>query len=535
MRRLRVGVIDLVSKAPTRALYARIMNANVATIMPQIVAAWCQSEGHEVRFLCYTGLEDLARELPSDCDLVFISAFTHAAQTAYALSNRLRSQGAVTALGGPHARCYPEDARRYFDYVFGLTDRQVLRDVLGDCAPHAPEGVRVGARAQPRELPGVRERWPFIETILPKAPFVKITPVIGSLGCPYRCSFCIDADVPYQALDFERLKEDLRFLRRRFERPWVSWYDPNFGVRFDETLDAIEEAVPPGSLAFIAESSLSLLSEARAARLARNGFVAILPGIESWFDLGHKAGSGRRTGLEKVLRVSERVEAVRRHVPFVQTNFVLGLDADAGPEPFELTKRFLDLTPAAFPAISLHTAFGEGAPANLELQREGRVLEFPFHVMSNLTMNVRPHHYSWPEFYRGVRDVVEHAFSWRGIARRWRATEGAPPRAIGLLRAVSTEGWGRIRYYRDIVRRLEADRDFRGYYEGETNEIPAFYTDQVRRDLGPLWDWLPAGAMRHDVNSYLKATREPSRVAVVKARRTGEAERSQRRSKKMRW
>jgi hypothetical protein len=112
MRRLRVGVVDLVTRGPTRALYARVMNANLASIMPQVVAAWCEAEGHEVSFTCYTGFEDLDRELPGDVDLVFICAFTEAALLAYALSNRFRAKGAVTVLGGPHARCYPEDARK---------------------------------------------------------------------------------------------------------------------------------------------------------------------------------------------------------------------------------------------------------------------------------------------------------------------------------------------------------------------------------------------------------------------------------------
>ena len=64
IRKLRVGVIDLVTKGPTRALYARVMNANLASIMPQVVAAWCEAEGHEVTFVCYTGLENLVDELP---------------------------------------------------------------------------------------------------------------------------------------------------------------------------------------------------------------------------------------------------------------------------------------------------------------------------------------------------------------------------------------------------------------------------------------------------------------------------------------
>ena len=68
---------------------------------------------------------------------------------------------------------------------------------------------------------------------------------------------------------------------------------------------------------------------------------------------------------------------ILRYVPYVQTNFVLGMDSDEGPEPFELTKRFLDLAPGAFPAYSLLSAFGRAAPLNLEYQRAGRVLPLP--------------------------------------------------------------------------------------------------------------------------------------------------------------
>jgi hypothetical protein len=89
MRKLRIGIIDLVCTGPTRALWARVMNAN--SIMPQAVAVWCQQEGHEVTYLCYTGFENLADELPENVDIVFIGAFTESAQMAYALSNRFRS------------------------------------------------------------------------------------------------------------------------------------------------------------------------------------------------------------------------------------------------------------------------------------------------------------------------------------------------------------------------------------------------------------------------------------------------------------
>src|SRR6266849_3191731 len=190
MRKLHIGIIDIVAKGPTQALYARVMNANLAGIMPQVIGVWCKEQGHDVTFVCYTGAEDLLKELPSDVDLVFIAAFTEAAHTAYALSNLFRSKGAITAIGGPHARCYPEDAQRYFDYVLGFTDRETLRDVLRDCSQHRPVGMHIAARQQPKTLPGVRERWQFIEPTLKKAPIIRIIPMLGSLGCPYTCSFC---------------------------------------------------------------------------------------------------------------------------------------------------------------------------------------------------------------------------------------------------------------------------------------------------------------------------------------------------------
>src|SRR5215207_2277361 len=276
MRRLRIGILDLVTKS-NPSLYGRLMNANLASIMPQVVGVWCEQEGHDVHFVCYTGVEDLLQELPADLDLIFIGAFSQSAQLSYALSNFFRKRGAITVLGGPHARCYPEDAQRYFDYVLGFTDRQVLDEVLQECAPSRPIGRVLAAARHPSELPSLASRWKFVEATLAKAPVIKFVPMIASLGCPYTCSFCIDSTVDYQPLGFGALSEDLAFLLTKQRNPIVGWHDPNFGVRFDDYMEAVEAAVPQGRMRHIAESSLSLLSEKHLQRLQQNGFQAILP------------------------------------------------------------------------------------------------------------------------------------------------------------------------------------------------------------------------------------------------------------------
>ncbi len=506
MRKLRIGVIDLVSQGPTSALWARVMNANLSSIMPQVVAVWCKRAGHDVSMLCYTGFENLEKELPRDLDLVFVGAFTESALVAYALSNRFHAAGTVTVLGGPHARCYPEDAQKYFDYVLGFTDEAVIDDVLKECSRHSPLGVRLSAPRQPLHLPGVRDRWEFMEGTLRKAPLIQVVPMLASLGCPYTCSFCIDSTVPYQVLDLDILKSDLRFLLSKFKRPLVGWHDPNFGVQFDAIMNTIEEAVPADSIDFIAESSLSLLSEPHLLRLQRNGFKAVLPGIESWFDLGEKSRTNAVRGEDKVKQVAEHVNMILRHVPYVQTNFVMGLDSDMGPEPFELTKRFIDHSPGAFPGFSLLTAFGAAAPLNLDYQRENRVLPFPFHFLNNNgAMNLKPKHYTWPEFYEHLIGLTRYSFSGRAILRRLVATRASVPRWLNVIRAVSSEGYGRTRYYRQIYARLRNDLAFRRFFEQETSIVPQFYIDRIRRDLGPIWGSLPEGALMHDQNAFLKS------------------------------
>jgi hypothetical protein len=164
------------------------------------------------------------------------------------------------------------------------------------------------------------------------------------------------------------------------------------------------------------------------------------------------------------------------------------------------------MTPGAFPGYSLLTAFGQAAPLNLLYQRANRVLPFPFQFLNNnQAMNVKPKNYSWPQFYDHVIDLTRHTYSWRAILNRCRATPGFIPRWMNLVRAVSSEGFGRINYHNQVRRQLNTDPQFRCYFEQETTALPQFYSELARKELGPLWEWLPEGALHHDPYAYLKS------------------------------
>jgi len=101
--------------------------------------------------------------------------------------------------------------------------------------------------------------------------------------------------------------------------------------------------------------------------------------------------------------------------------------------------------------------------------------------------------------------LSKYSYSWHSIINRYKAIKAMIPRWMNVLRAVSSSGFGRIRYYEEVRRRLDDDRQFRRFFEQETSELPRFYVDRVRKELGLLWEWLPEGAMYHDPNAYLKS------------------------------
>ncbi len=512
-RRVRVGIVDLIARTATRSPYQRLMNANYVSIMPQAIAAWAEELGCEVQYDTYTGFEDLRRILPREVDILFLSAFTPAAYLAYAISSVYRRRGVVTVLGGPHARAYAQDARRHFDYVAGFTDKALIRELVRHGEPQPRGGVRVTAARQPRDLPGVRRRWRFARHALAKSRVITSVPMLGSLGCPYDCSFCVDATVAYETLPYDQIREDLVFLTRQFARPVVGWHDPNFGIRFDEYMSAIDAAVRPGTVRFVAESSLSVLTESHLKGLAARGFQGLIVGIESWSGFGAKARQRASTGIAKAEAVGRHVDLVTRYIPHVQTNFVWGLDGDAGAEPFDVTRRFLELAPAAFPVHSLFTAFGDSSPLATELAADGRVLDVPYHCQdTSLIHNVRVQHYSAAELYGRLADLAHECYSPGATLRRFRRTPHAwssGSRWMGMVRAMSS-AW-RGPHYAKLRDLFATDREFAAFAAGETS-APRAFRASVAAELGPFF----YAHLPRDVVTYLEAPwrdRRPSSEA----------------------
>ena len=482
---MRIGVLDILVDSPcTWANYAYrvVLKKQYASIAPQAVAVWCRQLGHKVSYAAYYGQKDPRRMLPDDLDVVFISTYTQSSALGYALSKLYRSEGVLTVIGGPHARSFPVDCLRFFDFVVHDCDKELIDNLLKGAFDR---GTIVTSGRPLRELPSVEERMPEIRAsafAFGRPVRSTMIPLLSSVGCPYSCDFCVDWNNPYALLPLDRLEADLRYLSERWPKTLVAFHDPNFGVKFDQVLSVIEKIPAAARNPYIMESSLSLLKGPRLERLEETGCVYVAPGVESWENYSQKSGVGVTTGREKLERLVEHFEEIAGHVPGLQANFIFGSDVDRGDEPVELTSEFMRRLPFVWPTINIPTPFG-GTPLYDRYLAEGRVLRampFSFYYTPYLVTTLPNYHPI--EYYDKLKDLYTVMTSARMMVRRV-LTEGPPAlRTLHVLRSLAMKKF--VAAFRRVGALLRSDPEVRRFHEGGSRVLPDYYRSVYERRLG---------------------------------------------------
>lgn len=484
---MRVGVLEIltdqVSPGWIRNTYNRHFRRQYASITPQAVSVWCRELGHQVHYATYYGEGRPEDRLPGDLDVVFMATYTRASALAYALARIYRRRGALTVLGGPHATAFPTDSQRFFDLVVHDCDKAMIASILR--REHAPGSV-VSSGHQLEEIPSVEQRMPEIATASfdrGRRLLMSNVPMLTSIGCPYRCDFCVDWKNDYVMLPRERLLADLRYVAEKLPGILLAFHDPNFAVKFDEVLDLIEE-IPAGRRnPYVMESSLSILRGPRLRRLRETNCLYVAPGVESWADYSNKAGVGGSVGREKLDKVIEHFEELHRHVPGLQANFIFGTDGDRGSEPAELTREFIRRLPFVWPTINIPVPFG-GTPLYDRYLTEERVLRtMPFAFYYAPYIVVRPLHYHTVAFYDHLIEIYQAIASSRLLVRRLRSASSPGLGALHFLR--TTGAINGVRTLRNLRERIAGDPELLAFHEGKSSALPSYYRGLLKERLGP--------------------------------------------------
>lgn len=495
---MKIGIIDLLFDAPATTalgrLYARYFRKQFMSIAPQAVAVWCRQLGHKVHYATYYGQCDPLQLIPDDADAVFVASYSQASAPAYALAAVVRRRGALTVIGGPHARAFPSDCLRYFDLVVRDCDKNLIADILhGRCGRHS---VVTSGRAL-TEFPSAEERAPEIAVASfhhGRPLLTSVIPMLSSIGCPYNCNFCVDWNSKYVVLPHDRLKADLEFLSRKWPRAIIAYHDPNFAVRFDETMDVIDLIPEDRRNPYAMESSLSILRQSRLPRLRRTNCVYVAPGVESWRDYSNKSGASGMEGRVKLEKVVSHLRMLADYVPGIQANILFGGDSDQGSEPAELTGEFIRRMPQVWPTINIPSPFG-GTPLYDQWHVEGRILQaMPFAFYYNPYLAITLKHYDPVAYYDHLIDMHVDLSRHRMLVRRL-ATQARPAvRFVHGLRTVAARY--ELAAFRQIREMLCTNARFRAFHEGRTETLPELYHRLFEQRLGRFAELIPRNTRR---------------------------------------
>ena len=507
-RKLKIGVLDLLSDAAPQSFGERLYGAHFrkqfTSITPQAVSVWCRQMGHDVVYATYHGNEAPHALIPDEVDVIFVCAYTKAAPLAYALAKYFRQHGALTVLGGAHARSFPDDALRFFDWVIGDCDRELIDDLLSG---QYPRSTAISSGRTLEDFPSVEERLPELRasSLSEKdRTFWQAVPLLASVGCPYTCDFCVDWNSRYVRLPSEHLRRDLEFLADHFPKVIVGYHDPNFAVQFDQTMDVLESIEPDRRLPYVMESSLSVLKESRMQRLKDTRCAYAVAGIESWQEYSSKAGTGRSSGRDKLEAVTAQFDKLRHFVNGFQGNFVLGTDADAGRDPAELTREFIRRNPQVWPGINIPTPFG-GTPLFDELLQGDRVLrELPFLFYYNPYLVFVPKHYGVIEYYDLLIEVFEEMNTLGSWRRRLSNGTHWLVKAIHSVQAAGARS--EVKEFKRIRQLLATDSNFLAFHERRSDRLPDFYQHRFEQRLGQYSELLSIDEQRphFEVDALLK-------------------------------
>jgi len=487
---MKIGILEILAGRATTMwdhFESRLVLKQYANVTSQAVSVWCRQMGHEVFYVTYYGIGDPKSKLPNDLDIVFISSITYTAPLAYALSKAFKKDGTLTVLGGPHAKAFPMDSKRFFDIVVLECNRELIAAIIkGDFSPPCV----VSSPKPYREVPSITERLPEIKRSAFAAgrwPYQgTFIPMLASMGCPHTCDFCVDWNNPYYALPANTLKEDLLYLSENLPSVKLMFQDPNFAIRFDETLAVFESIAPEKRNPYAVESSLNILRPDRLARLRDTKCISMTPGIESWSQYSKKAGVGSAINGEKLEQVVDHFFMLREYIPYLGANFIFGLDHDAGNEPFELTKEFIRRLPFVWTSLNTPVPFG-GTPLYAAHLKDGRLLPtlpFTFYTLPFLTIILK--NYDPILYYQKMIELYDLASSdemlqrRRGVSQHW---------MINLTHSVRVfTARQRLTGFKTILHQLRTDRDFLDFHIGKHTHLPVFYEEMNRRKLGNYYE-----------------------------------------------
>lgn len=398
---MRIGILELTclpGLTTAGKVWAATFGPRYASIMPQAAAVWFQAAGHEVDYRIYSGCGSLAKRIPTNVDVLFLVATSRTVGLAEKVAKSVRGNRRPRIIAcGAHASGNPEEMLRWADSAIVSCNRDSLLAFVED----GNGGLVLDKSFILQQLPLLRSRAALVRSQFPRSPkWMQMVPLMHSVGCPHRCSFCRDHDRKYESVGEREIEDDLFTASAMFPHALVAFHDPNWGMARKRKLRMIGRRRRQNR--YIVEMELQHF-DAEVLELMRAANVCfVAPGIESFCHFDDKVGSGT-TGKGRKDYVVNRLWEIQRYVKLVQANMLIGFDWDTD-ETWELTRELIREAPWAWCNLAPVYPF-PGTPLRRQMEDEGRMLDVPSELYCAPFLVHRLTQWPASEFYRRLLEV----------------------------------------------------------------------------------------------------------------------------------
>jgi len=361
-----------------------------------------------------TEIEELINEKP---DIIAFSSLTARINETYKLSQRFRSAGITTAIGGLHVSALPIEAKEYTDIVIQGEGELIWKELLYDFENNS-------LKPQYSSLSNSKFTYHFDSTVIPKyelldiAKYNRLT-IQTTRGCPLHCSFCAASRTisAFKKKPMIQIERELNKIFEIWDRPFIELADDNtfFDKKWSKELLTLFGKY---KMKWFTETDISIANNDHLLELlAKSNCSQILIGLETANKStlnGIDKGNWKHKQFDKYLKAIEKIQS---YGISVNGCFILGFDTDT-KDSFLETEQFVIDSKLSEVQITLLTPF-PGTELYNRLKNEGRLLSENYWDKCTLfDVNFIPKNFTVSELEYEFENLLKNVYSKKLVTNR---------------------------------------------------------------------------------------------------------------------
>lgn len=347
-------------------------------------------------------------------DIVGITARTMFAKRAYEISEKYRSMGIRTIMGGIHPSMCPEDSLLHCDCVVIGEAEEIWSAVLDDAENGRLKRIYEAPKHADLRTYPIPDR-----SALSRRNYL-LDIVQTTKGCPFNCEFC-----SVHAFDGQKIRSktvEQVILEIQYLNSTKSRYKQKISVFFaDDNIIAdkafartLFTALKDHNVNWMCQASINISQDSDLLELmAASGCGAIFIGFES---LSGNNLDMMNKGVNQRYEYFGAIKKIQSHGILVHSSFILGYDCDT-QNTFDELINFIQEANLLMPLINILTPL-PGTRLFKRMEEEGRILDYDWSKYDTQHVVFRPARMSPDDLLRGYRKVLRTVYSFDSTLKK---------------------------------------------------------------------------------------------------------------------